>query len=474
VKSRRQASWWVVVFDVLVINASIVLAYWMRYELQWFRDVSYYHPLSAYFPFSFLFTVLMLLAFQMDQVYQHWRGRAWLDQIYHIINAAAKSVVVLFAITFFLAIFQPLQYSRALFLQAGLIVIPLLSLARLAQNEIVSWLRARGVGVARVVIVGAGEVGRTVMRTTVARPELGYQIVGFVDDNPQKGQTDIGRFKALGPLRNLSRLIEEEVVDEVIVTLPWMYHRKIMSIVRECERRQVSAHIVPDIFQMSLSRVDVDDLGGVPLIGVREVGFERGALLIKRGVDVVGAVVGLTLGAPILALIALAIRLDSPGPLVFRQTRVGAGGKVFEMYKFRSMRVGAEAELGRLRELNEADGPLFKIRADPRITRVGRFLRRTSLDELPQLWNVLRGEMSLVGPRPPIPAEVGRYMEWHKKRLQVRPGITGLWQVSGRSLLSFDDQVLLDIYYIENWSLWLDFKVLLRTIPQVLFGSGAY
>jgi exopolysaccharide biosynthesis polyprenyl glycosylphosphotransferase len=313
-----------------------------------------------------------------------------------------------------------------------------------------------------------------VMRTIVARPELGYQIAGFVDDNPEKGQTDIGRFKALGSIDNLVRLIEEESVDEVIITLPWMYHRKIMGIVRECARWQVNARIVPDLFQMSLSQVDVDDLGGVPLIGVREVGFGRGALLIRRGIDIVGAIVVLVLGAPLLALIALAIRLDSPGPILFRQTRVGAGRKLFQICKFRSMHKGAEAEVERLRALNEADGPIFKIQDDPRLTRVGRLLRHTSLDELPQLWNVLRGEMGLVGPRPPLPAEVSRYMEWHKKRLEVRPGMTGLWQVSGRSLLSFDEMVLLDIYYIENWSLWLDFKILLRTIPQVLFGDGAY
>jgi len=473
-RPRRRAPWWVVVSDILLINTSMLLAYWVRYELRWFRDVSQQHPLSAYVPFGLLFTGLMLLAFQMDRVYQQWRGRSWLDQTYCIINAAAKSVVVLFATTFFLDFFGPLQYSRALFLQAGLIVIALLSVARLAQNGIEGRLRARGVGVTHTIIVGAGEVGRTVMRTIVARPELGYRIVGFVDDNPQKGETDIGRFKALGPLRNLSRLIEEEAVDEVIITLPWMYHRKIMSIVRECERRQVSAHIVPDLFQMSLSQVDVDDLGGVPLIGVRQVGFERGTLLVKRGMDIVGAVVGLTLGAPFLALIGLAIRLDSPGPIIFRQTRVGAGGKTFECYKFRSMHERAEEELEQLRELNEADGHIFKIRDDPRKTRTGRFLRRTSLDELPQLWNVLRGEMSLVGPRPPLPAEVTRYMEWHKRRLEVRPGMTGLWQVRGRSLLSFDEGVLLDIYYIENWSLWLDFKILLRTIPKTLFGNGAY
>jgi exopolysaccharide biosynthesis polyprenyl glycosylphosphotransferase len=471
VKARRQAPWWVVVSDVLLINVSMVLGYWMRYELQWFRDISYYHPLSAYVPFGLLFTVLMMLTFQMDGVYQHWRGRPWLDQVYRIINAAAKSVVVLLAIAF---VVQPLQYSRLLLIEAGIIAIVVLALSRIVQDQIVGWLRARGVGVARVIIVGAGEVGRTVMRTIVARPELGYRVVGFVDDNAEKGRTDIGRFKALGSTHNLVRLIEEEAVDEVIVTLPWMYHRKIMGIVRECERRQVSAGIVPDLFQMSLSQVDVDDLGGVPLIGVREVGFGREALLIKRAVDVVGASAGLVLGAPLLAVIALAIRLESPGSILFRQTRVGVGGKLFEIYKFRSMRQGAEAELERLRDLNEADGPLFKIQDDPRLTRVGRFLRHTSLDELPQLWNVLRGEMSLVGPRPPLGAEVSGYMEWHKRRLEVRPGMTGLPQVSGRSLLSFDEMVLLDIYYIENWSVWLDFKILLRTIPKVLFRYGAY
>ncbi len=471
---RRQPIWWIVISDIVLINASMLLAYRVRYELQWLRDISYHHPLSAYIPCSLLFTALMLLVFQIDGVYRHWRGRAWLDHVQSIINAAVQSVVVLFAATFFLDIFWPLQYSRALFLQAGLIAVVLLSVARVVQKGIESQLYIRGVGVNRVIIVGAGEVGRTVMRTVVARPGLGYRIVGFVDDNPEKGQTDIGRFKALGAVENLPHLIETEAVDAVIITLPWMYHRKIMSIVRACERHEVNVHIVPDLFQMSLSQVDVGDLGGVPLIGVRKVGFERRARLIKRVVDVVGSVLLMTFGAPFLALIAFAVRLDSPGPALFRQTRVGAGGKLFEIYKFRSMHEGAEEDLEQLREMNEVDGPIFKMRDDPRLTWVGRFLRRTSLDELPQLWNVLRGEMSLVGPRPPIPSEVDGYMEWHKKRLEVRPGMAGLWQVSGRSLLSFDEMVLLDIYYIENWSLWLDFKILLRIVPEVLSGDGAY
>jgi exopolysaccharide biosynthesis polyprenyl glycosylphosphotransferase len=473
VKANKRAPWWVILLDIVLINASMLLAYWVRYELQWFRDVSYYHPMTAYIPFSILLTILMLGAFHIDRVYRQWRGQQWLDHVYHIINAAAKSVVILFAATFFIDIFRPLGYSRALFLQAGVIVTLLLSLARLAQLWAESLLRARGIGTSRVVIVGAGEAGRTVMRTTVARPELGYHIVGFVDDNPEK-QTDIGRFKALGPVDSLPQLIEKEAVDEVIITLPWMSHRKIMRIVRECAQRQVSARIVPDLFQMSLSQVDVDDLGGVPLIGVREVGFSSSALVIKRAVDIVGSIACMLVTAPLMGLITLAIKIDSPGPIIFRQTRVGLDGKLFEMYKFRSMRQGAEGELEDLHELDEVDGVTFKIKKDPRTTRVGRFLRRTSLDELPQFWNVLRGEMSLVGPRPNLPEEVGCYVEWHKKRLQVPPGITGMWQVSGRSLLSFDETVLLDLYYVENWSLWLDCKILLRTVPTVLTGEGAF
>ena len=470
-RDHRATPLWVIASDVVLFNVSMAIAYWMRYSLQWFRDISYYHTFSAYLPFALLFTVLMLLTFRMDRVYRKWRGRQWLDQMYRIINATAKSTVVMLAVTFVL---QPLEYSRLLLVEAGVVAVVLLGVSRALQDAVIGRLHARGIGVRRTVIVGAGEIGRTVMRTVVARPGLGYQIVGFVDDNPEKGNSDIGRFPGLGPIKNLPSLIEEENVDEVIITLPWMYHRKIMGIVRTCERRNISAHIVPDLFQLSLSRVDVDDLGGVPLVGVREVGFGHRVRTVKRVVDVAGAALGLTLGAPILGLIAVAIRLDSPGPVIFRQTRVGANGKTFELYKFRSMYQGAEEKLEELRDQSEVDGPIFKMKDDPRVTRVGRILRRTSLDELPQLWNVLCGEMSLVGPRPPLPSEVSEYLEWHKKRIEVRPGVTGLWQVSGRSLVSFDEQCLLDIYYIENWSLWLDFQILLRTIPEVAFGNGAY
>jgi lipopolysaccharide/colanic/teichoic acid biosynthesis glycosyltransferase len=181
------------------------------------------------------------------------------------------------------------------------------------------------------------------------------------------------------------------------------------------------------------------------------------------------------LGLIVLVLIvAILIRVDSPGPIIFSQKRMGRGGRAFCQYKFRSMRVGAEEERTRLRKLNEATGPIFKIRNDPRLTRLGRFIRRTSLDELPQLFNVLRGEMSLVGPRAPLPTEVEQYQNWHRRRLEVPQGMTGLSQVSGRSELTFDEQVMLDIYYIENWTPWLDLWIILKTIPTVLLARGAY
>ncbi len=462
--------WWVVLLDVVTLIAAFLGGYWVRYDLRWFLDVAYDAPLSAYLPFLILYVVLTPVFFVVDGVYRTW-PRSWMDQVYRITNATAKATVLMLAVTF---VFRPRYYSRAMLIEVGLLTILLLALARGVEGGLIAYLRAKGVGIKRVVIVGAGEVGRTVMRTIVARPDLGYRVVGFVDDNPQKGYTDIGRFRALGPLDNLPAILDEERPDEVIITLPWMYHRKIMGIVRECERRHMRARIVPDLFQMSLTQVNVEDLGGVPLIGVRAVSISKGALLVKRLIDITVAAAGLLLGAPLFGLIALAIRLDSPGPVIFRQTRVRLRGRHFEMYKFRSMHVGAEEQQDMLADLNEADGPIFKIRDDPRLTRVGRILRRLSLDELPQLVNVLRGEMSLVGPRPPIPAEVEKYQEWHKKRLEAPPGMTGLWQVSGRSRLSFDEMVLLDIYYIENWSLWLDFKILMRTIPKVLLGEGAY
>jgi exopolysaccharide biosynthesis polyprenyl glycosylphosphotransferase len=231
---------------------------------------------------------------------------------------------------------------------------------------------------------------------------------------------------------------------------------------------------VPDFFQLTKNQLQVEELDGIPLLSSRDLSIQGWNLVLKRAADLVLIVLLGLVALPVVALIALAIRMNSAGPVIYRQTRIGKNGKPFTCYKFRSMITGADSQQGLVAKMNEATGPLFKMRNDPRTTAVGQWLRRYSLDELPQFYNVLRGDMSLIGPRPNLPQEVEQYQEWHKKRLSVSPGITGLWQVSGRSDLTFDEMVLLDIYYVENWTLALDLHILLRSIPAVVKGRGAY
>jgi exopolysaccharide biosynthesis polyprenyl glycosylphosphotransferase len=471
VSRQSRALAWTTAIDIVLINVAFVLGYAVRYELQLFRPVldANVAPFASYLPFQATYTVLLLFFLTLDGVYQRPRGGSWLEELYRITNATTTVVVILVAATF---IILPLVYSRLLLIEAGVITVILLSGARLVQRAVQAQMRKRGHGVDRVLIVGAGEVGRAVMSSLVARPELGYVVVGFIDDDLSRG--DLGRFKALGGLESITSVLKAERIDELIITLPWMYHRTIMGLVRAGEAFGVRVRVVPDVFQLALSRVDFDDLGGIPLLGLREASLSQGARVLKRALDIVVAVTGLLLVLPLWLIIALLIKLESRGPVLFRQQRVGQGGRLFEMYKFRSMHQDAEEKQANLQELNQASGPLFKIRDDPRLTRVGRLLRRTSLDELPQLINVLRGQMSIVGPRPGLPQEVAKYEAWHRERLQVSPGITGLWQVSGRSDISFDEMCLLDIYYIENWSVALDATIMLRTIPRVIFADGAY
>jgi exopolysaccharide biosynthesis polyprenyl glycosylphosphotransferase len=272
---------------------------------------------------------------------------------------------------------------------------------------------------------------------------------------------------------DLPALIEAGSVDEVIVALPASAHEEVVSVVSMCERHGVGLKLVPDLFEMSLSRVQVDDISGIPLLDVQDRTFRRLARLGKRCVDLVVGSVVLVLSLPLLALLALLIRLESPGPAFLRQERVGLGGRKFQCLKLRTMRTEA-GDMEPILFETAADMRLFKIRDDPRCTRVGRRIRRWSLDELPQVWNVLMGDMSLVGPRPPLPSQVAKYEPKHWRRLDVKPGMTGLWQVSGRSDLSFDEMVHMDIYYVENWTLMLDFKLMIRTVIAVLGRRGAY
>lgn len=470
---RRWLPWVTLLTDILFINVAFLIAYWLRYDLQLFRSVDPANnvPYQVYLPMVALLTLVWVLASRREGAYDLRRGRPLFDDLYGLINATTTAIMLLVVLVFF---YRRLFYSRIIFIYAGLLIILLVGLARIVRWLILSRLRQAGQGVDRVLIIGAGEIGRTVMRNMIAQPELGYRVVGFLDDDPVKSATDIGPIKALGPIENLPAVAKEYQIDQVIITLPWQYHRKVIRLVNEAEQTGIRARVVPDLFQLSLGGIDLEAINGIPLISIKQSALTGFNYTLKRAVDLFVSSLAIILLAPLWLLVAIAIRLDSSGPVLFRQERVGRYGKPFILYKFRSMYQDAEAQLAKLREKNEAAGPLFKMRDDPRRTRVGRIIRRTSIDELPQLINVLRGEMSLVGPRPGLASEVAQYQDWHRKRLEVLPGITGLWQVSGRSNLTFDEMVMLDIYYAENWSLSLDLRIMLRTIPQLLFGEGAY
>ncbi len=343
------------------------------------------------------------------------------------------------------------------------------------QRIIIARLRERGIGVLRALVVGGGDVGLVVLRTLIARKEQGYIPIGYLDENPLSASVDLGRVRGLGGLDNLEHVVAEHQVNFVVIALPWSDHDRILEVIDRCRRMGVDVSAVPDVFQLNVRQLQIENLDGVPLLRVNgEHPALAGGRLIKRALDLLLLLLLSPAILTICGLVALAIRLEGQGAILYAQERVGEGGKRFRMLKFRSMIPDADQMRQALIRTHNLDPRHPKIKDDPRMTRVGRFIRRTSLDELPNAVNVLLGQMSLIGPRPPTPDEVLLYEDWHMQRLGVKPGITGLWQVSGRSEVPFDEMCLLDIYYIENWSLRLDLQILLMTVPRVLLRRGAY
>ncbi len=469
-----EPKWLLPVIDVVMTVVAFILAYMVRYQLQILLPVFEVNraPFEPYLPQLGLYAVLLFLSYQGSRLYKSVRGRSLLEEVYIIVNGVTSATVLMMAISFAT---QPLVFSRLMLIYVAAITILLLSLVRVVRRAIYAYLRTRGIGVQRVLVVGAGEFGRAVLRTMLARKELGYQPVGYLAEDTNRATPDIGRIKALGPIESLAQVVRDHRVDTVIITLPWAYHDRILKLINTCQDANVDVQVVPDFFQLNLRQVQVENLNGIPLFHVNNYapfpGINR---LVKRALDVGLIVLASPLLLLIFAAVALAIRLEGPGPIFYVQRRVGENGREFNMVKFRSMVPNAAALHAELMRQHGEDPRLPKIKNDPRITSVGRFLRKTSVDELPNLVNVLRGQMSLVGPRPPVPEEVQYYEPWHMQRLSIMPGMTGLWQVSGRSDVPFDEMCLLDIYYIENWSVKMDAQILMMTIPRVLLRQGAY
>jgi exopolysaccharide biosynthesis polyprenyl glycosylphosphotransferase len=327
----------------------------------------------------------------------------------------------------------------------------------------------------RVLIIGAGEVGHMLAAKIGKHAEYRMKLVGFLDDGePRRNGNGGAHTPVIGTLGDLHHIVAEEHVDRVIVAFSNARHNDFLRVVRACDDSGVRVNIVPRLFEVVSSRAVVDDVEGIPLLDVAHVELSRFNMAVKRVFDlVVGGVVCVVI-LPLIAVLGLAVKLDSPGPVFYRQARMGRGGRPFMIFKLRSMRDGADQERWDLADGNDYDGPMFKMHRDPRVTRLGDWLRRWSFDELPQILNVIKGEMSLVGPRPLWVEEAKQCRGWTKKRLDITPGITGLWQVLGRSDIPFDEMVKLDYMYVTGWSLSWDIKLLLQTMPAVLQKRGAY
>lgn len=406
----------------------------------------------------------------------NYHGYVWnrkvplIEQGTKVFRAVTYAVLLGMGTTF---IFKIPFFSRFVFFTFWLSAIILLWTWRGILGLMIGELFKRGYFSRRLLIVGAGQIGRRVCEQLQGNPHLGFRILGLTDDDPQKTGEEFSGVKVIGDHRLVEKLAKEAQVDEILITIP-SERELIKQLIGQNRRYNVQIRIVPEMSDLVTGGVEVGQMGMVPYMRIVKTPMQGWSLLVKRLIDIVGATVGLMCLSPLFLVLSIAIKLDSKGPLIFAQKRVGKNGRSFDFYKFRSMVVNAEELKEKLAKVNEADGPVFKIKDDPRVTKVGRFIRKYSIDELPQLYNVLIGDMSLVGPRPPLPREVEQYGDWEWRRLEVTPGLTCIWQVSGRSNISFDKWMELDIYYIENWSLWLDLKILLETIPAVFRGSGAY
>ncbi|MFN2577123.1 MAG: sugar transferase [Pyrinomonadaceae bacterium] len=454
-------------------------------SLTWSHDFA---PYAVLLPLIIPIRLLLLRYYDLYRV----RGEfSLVDDVARVFKAMAISSLLIVAAAFMYrggVAFRTFSYSRGIFLLDFLLAIVTISGVRMILRTGQIMVRRRGINLIPTLIVGRGAEAVVCIREMRARPELGYRVIGIIDNAPMSmgpGSSFEG-VPVIGHLENLPEAIRESRANEVIISDPNVPGEKLFDVMIQTGRRRgVEFRIAPTLLNCLPSKTEIDQVGSLPMVTLFRSPLSSGARIVKRTSDLVIATLALTVLSPLWLLIALLIKLDSRGPVFYKQERVGMDGRIFLFYKFRSMRVGSEDTLHREYQrayingrpdsnLGDDDRPVFKLRADDRITRVGKLLRKTSLDELPQLFNVVRGDMSIVGPRPPIPYEVENYQLWHRKRLDMKPGITGLWQVSGRNRLPFDEMVRMDLYYIENWSLLLDIKIVLQTLPVMWRGEDAY
>jgi exopolysaccharide biosynthesis polyprenyl glycosylphosphotransferase len=454
-----------------LISMGIIFYACYIFKYNYLRDNFNKLNLRNFKEYSFIFilwAIFIVISFKRRALYSTDRSLTIPKEIFRVVISIFYTSILMGAIIFFA---QYKFFSRLVFLESFILLCVFLSGWRVIKRLILRRLISRGFHNINVLIVGAGRIGKIVVDEIKKFPWWGFKVIGFLDDRIE-GMID--GMPVLGRIRDFPIVAKKYFADEVVVTIP--SEKKVVSeLITQARKMRLGVRVVPENFEEPLPVLNISYLGVIPLLTYKERRHHPAELALKRFFDFSISLILSILLFPLFIIIAILIRLDSKGPVFYIQKRVGFKGKVFNFYKFRSMVKEADKLKHELIEKNEVkDGVIFKIRKDPRITRVGKFLRRYSLDELPQLINVLKGDMSLVGPRPPTPDEVARYNHTHIQRLSVRPGITGLSQVRGRSELTFRRWVKWDLWYVNNWSFSMDLLILWWTIPVVLKGKGAY
>ncbi len=467
--------------DILVIAIAFFVAYFVRthlhslYGLDLFPGRDVFGETSGRFAehFSILAVVAPLWCFLLyrNGVYGSWRLRKSWDILWGVFKASIVSGLLAGA-SFF--IFKITFVSRLFFMV--FLVLGFLGLAaeKLFVFSFLHWIRKRGFNYRQILIIGTGRRAEAFIRRIQARPEWGLRIVGAIEDESGRGVEKVAGVDVVGDLEGLPDILHRIAVDEVVVVVPRLRLDHMAKAIGECEIEGVKVTVAVDLFDMKIAKAQQSDLDGVPLLSFQTTVPSEWQLFVKRAMDVMISGLAIIFLSPALLAIALLIKSTSSGPAFFRQERVGLNKRRFIIYKFRTMSLAAQEDLAKVDIYKEIYEPEWRERKLNHVTPIGRVMRKFSLDELPPLFNVFLGHMSLVGPRPTLPAEVEQYQTWFRRRFSMRPGVTCLWQVRGRRNISLDRWMQMDLEYLDHWSLGLDIRILLRTIPAVLFGRGAY
>lgn len=425
--------------------------------------------MRIFYPYIIVWGVLLY----MLKMYHSFRTKSIGDIFSTIISTAFIGIGALGMLLYF---FEVGYISKTFIMVSFSLTAACILLEKILLVGFFHCVRRRDYNTRNILIVGTGPRALNFAKLIETHPESGLKILGFVDGDKSRVGTKVGDngYKVIGTLEDIENIVHNNIVDEITFIVPKSSLSRIEDVLLFCETEGINVSVATDYFSLKFAKARQADLYGFPLITFQRTPERVWGPFFKRIMDIVISFTALVVLSPIFLILSMLVKATSEGPVLFRQERVGFNGRHFTLYKFRTMVKNAESKLKDLMANNEMNGPVFKLKDDPRITGVGKILRKFSLDELPQLWNVLKGEMSIVGPRPPLPSEVSEYDNWQRRRLTMRPGLTCLWQVSGRNKIKdFSEWAKLDLDYIDKWSLWLDINIILRTFPAVIFGIGA-